>query len=379
MAVGGMIGGGIFSTLGVVIAVAGEWAWLSFLLGGIVALASGHSYSALTRQLDKTGGAYTFLQEIGWHRAATVTVWTLLVGYILTVAVYAVTFGSYAAYAFGAPEWVKLLAGVAAIAALAGINLMGAHEATVLEKIAVSGKLIILLGLAGLGLAQWNPERLMLDSSHPTGFGGALIGMGVVFVAYEGFQLLSYDYDEMVHPARTIRIAMPSAILVTMVTYIVVALGAAMLAGAPEIVKREEVALAVAGREALGVAGFIAVSIAATFSAGSAINATIFATSRLAERAAREGSMPAVFGRKDKHGVPWFGTLVIAGVAAVLTLVGGIQTLVEGASLVFLIVFAVVNAIGWHLRAGIRWIAAVGFIGSVAGTVMLVLYLAGVV
>ena len=28
MAVGGMVGGGIFSTLGVVIAIAGSWAWL---------------------------------------------------------------------------------------------------------------------------------------------------------------------------------------------------------------------------------------------------------------------------------------------------------------------------------------------------------------
>ena len=36
MAVGGMIGGGIFSTLGVVITVAGQWTWFSFLLGGLV-------------------------------------------------------------------------------------------------------------------------------------------------------------------------------------------------------------------------------------------------------------------------------------------------------------------------------------------------------
>ncbi|MXP29041.1 amino acid permease [Porphyrobacter algicida] len=379
MAVGGMIGGGIFSTLGVVISVAGEWAWLSFLIGGVVALASGHSYSTLTRQFDEPGGSYTFLQEIGWHRAARITVWALLIGYIFTVSVYAVTFGSYAAYVFGAPEWVKLASGIVAIAVLAGINLIGAHEATVLEKVAVWGKLAILLGLAVFGLAHWNPQQLVLDRDQPVGLGGALVGMGVVFMAYEGFQLLSYDYDEMVHPSRTIRIAMPAAIVVTTLTYIMVALGAVMLAGAPAIVRHEEVALAVAGREALGVAGFVAVSIAATFSAGSAINATIFATARLAEHAASEGAMPTLFARKDEDGVPWFGTLVISGAAMVLTLVGGIQALVEGGSFVFLTIFALVNIIAWHRGTGPRWIALVGLIGSLAGATMLVLYLVGAV
>lgn len=379
MAVGGMIGGGIFSTLGVVISVAGEWAWLSFLIGGIVALASGHSYTALTRQIGKPGGSYAYLKEMGWDRAATFVVWLLVVGYTFTVSVYAVTFGAYAAFVFGAADWVKLAAGIGAIVFLAGINLMGAAEATLLEKVAVWGKLVILLGLAMFGLAQWDPQQLVADPGQPVGLAGAFIGMGVVFMAYEGFQLLSYDYDEMVHPSRTIAIAMPAAIAVTTVTYILVALGAAMLAGAGEIVRREEVALAIAGRDALGSFGFVIVSIAATFSAGSAINATVFATSRLARGAAEDGSMPKLFARRDESGVPWFGTLVISGAAIVLVLIGGLQVLVEGGSFVFLAIFALVNAIAWKRNAGQRWIAATGLAGSLTGAVMLVLYLANVV
>ncbi len=379
MAVGGMIGGGIFSTLGVVITVAGHWAWFSFLLGGIVALASGHSYSALTRQIDKSGGSYAYLRELGWNRMARITVWTLVVGYTLTVSVYAVTFGAYAANAFGAPGWVALAAGIAAIAFLAGVNLIGASEATLLEKIAVWGKLIILLGLACLGLWHWAPERLMLETGHPYDFHHALIGMGVVFMAYEGFQLLSYDYEEMRDAPRTIAIAMPAAILVTALTYILVSVGATMLAGAQQIVEQKEVALALAGREALGLPGFIAVSIAATFSAGSAINATVFATARLAEQAAKDGELPRLFAARDQRDVPWFGTLVISGTAAVMVLLGNISGLVEGASFVFLIVFALVNAIAWHRRVGQRWIAALGLAGSLGGAGMLAFYLSGAV
>ena len=48
MAVGGMVGGGIFSVLGVIIQSAGQWAWLSFFIAGIIALISAHSYTQLT-------------------------------------------------------------------------------------------------------------------------------------------------------------------------------------------------------------------------------------------------------------------------------------------------------------------------------------------
>ena len=48
MAVGGMVGGGIFSTLGVVIGISGAWTWVSFVVAGLIALASGYSYVRLT-------------------------------------------------------------------------------------------------------------------------------------------------------------------------------------------------------------------------------------------------------------------------------------------------------------------------------------------
>lgn len=377
MAVGGMIGGGIFSTLGVVITVAGQWTWLSFLIGGIIALASGASYTALTRQIGKPGGSYIYLREMGWNRLARLVVMALIAGYTLTVSVYAVTFGAYAANAFGAPHWLALAAGLAAIAILAGVNLMGAAEATLLEKVAVWGKLVILLGLAVLGLWHWAPEKLVLDPDQPVGLTGALLGMGVVFMAYEGFQLLSYDYDEMRDAPRTIAVAMPAAIIVTTLTYVMVSLGATMLAGASEIVDQQEVALALAGRQALGSAGFIAISIAATFSAASAINATVFATARLAEQAARDGELPRLFAARDSRNVPWFGTLVISGAACVMVLLGDIAGLVEGASFVFLLVFALVNWIAWYLGAGQRWVSLIGLFGSLSGAIMLVLHLSG--
>lgn len=64
MAVGGMVGGGIFSTLGVVIGIAGPYTWLSFVAAGLMALAAGYSYVKLADSYGEGGGAFTFLRKI---------------------------------------------------------------------------------------------------------------------------------------------------------------------------------------------------------------------------------------------------------------------------------------------------------------------------
>ncbi len=61
MAVGGMVGGGIISVLGVIISIAGQWAWLSFVLAGLIALISAFSYNQLSIKYKQSGGAFTFL------------------------------------------------------------------------------------------------------------------------------------------------------------------------------------------------------------------------------------------------------------------------------------------------------------------------------
>ena len=378
MAVGGMIGGGIFSVLGVVVAVAGAYAWLSFLLGGMIALATGYSYAELTVRGDQAGGIYRFLEQRGRGRAAGVAAWVLIVGYTFTVSVYAFTFGSYVAGALGGPVWLPQGLAAVSVILIAGVNLAGAGEATGLEVVTVWGKLAVLGALAAWGIWQWSPDQLHLSAPAP-GWAGALVGAGTVFMAYEGFQLLAYDYCELEDRKRLISRAMTWAILTAIAVYIAVSLGAVMLVGADTVVRDQEIALAEAGRAAWGTPGFIVVTVAAAFSAASAINATIFATARLARDVAEDRRLPAIFSKEDARGSPFAGTMVIAGIALILIFAGGLQILVKAASLVFLAAFAGVNFIA--LREGEKgWlVAASGLAGAAGAIVALVLSLAGLV
>ena len=59
--IGGMVGAGIFSILGVVAQAAGNAMWLSFAIGGVVALLSTYSYAKLGATFPSAGGAVHFL------------------------------------------------------------------------------------------------------------------------------------------------------------------------------------------------------------------------------------------------------------------------------------------------------------------------------
>jgi len=371
MAVGGMVGGGIFSTLGVVIGIAGSLAWISFLAAGIIALLSGYSYARLAKRYNEGGGAFTFLREIHLEGFAGSLAWVLILGYVLTNAVYAFTFGEYINHVLGLGPFGARAAAVSIIGIFLVVNLMGTGEAGGVEVFLVWFKLAVLLALAAVGLGRWDPG-LLSRGVPEAGLSDAIFGAASVFMAYEGFQLLTYDYEDIENPDRTLSRAILSAIVVVILVYIAVAIGTAMLIGADKVVEFEEVALSVAGKEAMGSAGLFIVTVAAAFSTGSAINATLFATARLSHEVAKAGELPGFFEHRNRKHVPDRAVISLGLMAAAFAAVGTLSTLVESASLAFLFTFAVVCGLAFKENAGSRILTGVGAVGASAATLTLV-------
>jgi amino acid transporter len=364
MAVGGMVGGGIFAVLGVVIEIAGELAWLSFVIGGLVALATAVSYAHLARRFGEGGGAFTFLRNDRHQRLAGSLSWVLIVGYVLTLSVYAFTFGHYLDAMAGLGPLFARAAAAAMIAALAGVNMLGVGEASWLEIVTVWGKLAVLVGLAVIGLAHLSPDHLHYTDVEPGGLIGALLGAAVVFMAYEGFQLLTYDYEDIRDADTTLPRAAISAVVAVILVYVVVTIGSASLVGAAKLVEQREIALAAAGRQALGTAGAVLVSIAAAFSTASAVNATLFATARLARRVAADGELPGFLATTNSRDIPARAVVVLAASAIILATFGDLGHLVEAASLAFLVTFATVNILS-VIHGDSAALVAWGWLGAI--------------
>jgi len=369
MAVGGMVGGGIFSVLGVIIGAAGQWAWLSFLIAGIIALISAHSYSQLSLKYGKSGGAFTFLNEINHKGFAGSLSWVLILGYILTISVYAFTFGHYVAHVFNWGSWLPRVLGFLIIALLALVNLNGVGDSSRLEIITVWGKLFVLVGLSVFGIIQWSPQELT-SGIEPKSLSAAILGASIIFMAYEGFQLLSYDYEDIKKPSRILPRATLIAVISVIFIYIIVALGATMLVGAETLIQKKEVALSVAGQKALGTVGLGLVTIAAAFSTGSAINATLFSTARLMETVARKKDLPHLFVKENEANIPYYAIITIAGFAAVLATVGSLDALVDAASLIFLITFGIVNFISFRQKLKFLYLSLLGSIACVVAIII---------
>lgn len=362
MAVGGMVGGGIFSVLGVIIQSAGQWAWLSFLIAGIIALISAFSYSQLALKYNEGGGAFIFLREINHKGFAGSLSWILILGYVLTLSVYAFTFGHYVAHVFNLGSWMPRVLAFAVIAILTLVNLKGVGNASKVEIITVYGKLFVLLGLAVFGIMEWAPDMLTYGI-EPKPWHSAIIGAGTIFMAYEGFQLLSYDYEELDNPDKTLPKATVWAVISVIIIYLLVTFGTTMIVGAELLIKKKEVALSIAGEKLFGEYGLIVVTFAAAFSTSSAINATLFSTSRLMESVARKKDLPHLFVKENESRIPYYALFTISGFAIALAIIGNLGSLVDAASIIFLFTFGTVNFIAFYQKVKWRWLPFTGAIG----------------
>ncbi len=351
LVVGGMVGGGIYVALGVVVDAAGTWAWLSFLIAGAIAALTAHSYGCLSNHFETGGGAFGFLEAMDHEEIAGSLSWVLLGAYTLTIALYGYAFGEYVAHALGLGSLATRLLTLAALGGLTAVNLGGLAKLTVIEVVIVSANLIALMILAVVGVADWSPSVLSV-AADPKPIGAALMGSAAIFVSYEGFQLLTYEYDDLKQPKRYLTPVLVVGSIVVIGVYVAVALGATMILGADAVVEQASVALAVAADKQFGTTGLVVMTIAAAFATSAAINSTLFSAGKLAERVSSQGELPAAIDHTNSRDVPDRPILIIAGVAGLLAMMGSLSSLVEASSLAFLVAFVAVNVIAWREGAG---------------------------
>ncbi len=359
MGVGGMVGGGIFSVLGLAVGLAGHAAPIAFAMGGVVALLTGWSYAWLGLSFRSDGGSFTYLEHAFRHRnIAALGGWLLLVGYIGTLALYAYTFGVYGAVLLGdadhgSPMQHVLESGV--LLTFLGVNLYGVKAAGRSEDIIVLVKVVILALFAVTGLFYVKPDHLL--PVFDKGGAGVLMGAALIFVAYEGFELIPNAVDEMENPERNLLRAIVLSILISIAIYILVSLVAVGNLLPAEIAKYKEYALAEAAKPFLGHAGFVLIGLGALLSTASAINATLFGTARLGKVMAEDEALPRIFSMRERtRDIPWVSLCIISAVTLVFVNLGDLAVISSFASSTFLLIFASINlsAFRLHKRIGIN-------------------------
>jgi amino acid transporter len=346
--IGGMVGAGIFSILGVVAQAAGNAMWLAFAIGGVVALLSTYSYAKLGATFPSAGGAVHFLvKSFGDGILAGGLNLFMWAGYIISLALYATAFGGYAATfvtTTPSPLLLKSLA-VACVVLLTVVNALGAKFMGRSETVIVAVKVAILVLFAGVGLWFIRPGYLSPELWPETN--SILFGAGVLFIGYEGFGLITNAAADMRNPRRMLPRALYTSVILVIILYLTVSLTVTGNLSDYEIERAKDYALAEAAKPFLGEFGFRLIAIAALFSTASAINATLFGSANVCYMIARDGELPAGLSRTEWKQATG-GLLLTAGLVVAVMLAFDLAGIAMMGSAAFLLIYAAVNA--GHLK-----------------------------
>ncbi|BCD68007.1 APC family permease [Nitratiruptor sp. YY09-18] len=375
--VGGMIGGGIFAVLGLTILLARGAAPIAFLFAGLIALLTAYSYAKLSVRYPSEGGTVEFLvQGFGNNLVSGYLNTLLLASYIIMLALYSYAFGSYASALFFGQEieLYKKLFIVAVIAIFTLINFLGAYVSGKSEDIMVFLKVAILLLFVALGFFTGDFHKL--SPKYYESVIKIMTGGLIIFLAYEGFELIANTAADIKDPAKNLPRAYYAAVITTIIIYVLVAAVAVANLTYEQVQKYSDYALAIAAKPFLGDFGFILIGIAALLSTSSAINATLYGGARVSYLVAKTGGLPQDFTKRVwKHGTE--GLLILAILSAFFAIFFNLENISIAGSLGFLIIFASVNYVNFKLykeTSSNRWISFIAFIFCVISIVVLVGY-----
>jgi amino acid transporter len=361
--IGGMVGGGIFAVLGLAVQLAHGGTPIAFALAGIVALITAYSYAKLSIAYPTQGGTVEFLNQAFGPGILTGGLNVLLwLSYIVMLSLYAYAFGSYGATFF--PEsmqpMLKHILTSAAVILFTCLNILGAKTVGKSENYIVAVKIAILCVFVGVGLGSVTMQQLAPAAwSAPIQL---VAGGMIIFLAYEGFELIANTAENMRNPRQTLPRAYFSAVGFVIVLYVLISLVTIGNLSVNSIVAAEDYALAEAARPFLGAVGFTMIAAAALLSTGSAINATLYGTARVSYVIAKEGELPEGLDREVWRR-PIEGLLITSALTLMVANLFDLSRISTMGSSGFLLIFAAVNIANARLAATTgsrRWLSVIG-------------------
>jgi len=375
--IGGMIGAGIFSILGIATQITGNLIYVSFIIGGIIALLSAYSYAKLGAKYPSAGGPVEFLiRGFGDGILSGGFNFLLYFGYIIALSVYAKAFGNYAATflsSYPSPTIATILA-ISIILIFTFINFLGAKAVGKSETLIVAIKVGILVTFAVVGFFFINISLLSVSNLMP--IDNVLTGAALLFLGYEGFGLITNTAEDIDQPQKNIPRALYLAIILVMLIYVAVSIAVVGNLSLPEIAQTADYALAAAAQHFAGAIGFTIIVIAALFSTSSAINATLYGGANVSYLMAKKGELPKFFNRKSWHDGRE-GLLITSTVVIFLIVLLNLSNVVMLGSSIFLLVYAGVNLA--HLKLykktdANKYIICLAIIGCFFSLTVLVYY-----
>ncbi|MCL7412693.1 MAG: APC family permease [ANME-2 cluster archaeon] len=326
IAIGAIIGAGIFVLSGVASGMAGPAVILSFLIAGIVAFLTALSSAELSSFITEAGGSYIYTDKAFGKFLGFVVGWMQSFDYIVGASAISVGFAGYFVYFIGIPptaQNVIILVAIAMPFSLMLINLKGIKEASVTNNLMVwfKGTALTIFVLLGLYYLISHGDYSNYHPFFPKGYPGMISGAALIFFAFVGFNTITVISEEIKEPEKNVPKSIIFAFLICTSLYIGVSVVEVGLVNW-KIIGASSAPLELALTVATGnifILKFVAIS--ALFATLSATMASILGGSRALFAMARQRVLPGFLSNISKNGIPTSSVLA-CGVAITLIIIG---------------------------------------------------------
>jgi APA family basic amino acid/polyamine antiporter len=372
---GSMIGSGIFVLTGTVAANhTGPAITLAFLIAAVGCGLAAICYAELAALIPVSGSAYSYTYATLGEGVAWFVGWNLALEYMLSAATVAVGWSGYVVNLLGelglhlpsaltsAPlgkgdghhlvatgAFVNLPA-VAIVAALTWVCYRGIRGSAVMNNLMVVIKvaiivLFIVAGLAFVDTGRWSPYLpANTGESGSFGWSGVMMGAGIIYFAYIGFDTAATTAQEARNPQRDVPIGILAALAISTVLYVAMAAVMTGMVDYRQLGVAAPVAVALDAHPSLFWLG-LPVKIGAIIGMTSVILMSILGQPRIFMAMSRDGLLPPQLQQvHSRHQTPHVGTMVTGLVAVAFAGVFPIDVLGELVSIGILLAFTAVCA-----------------------------------
>jgi APA family basic amino acid/polyamine antiporter len=363
LGIGGIVGTGIYTLIGVGAGLAGPAVIISFVVAGLVCACAALAYTEMSTMMPMAGSAYTYSYVALGEFPAWFVGWTLILEYTVVCSVVAVGWSGYASgfihsMGIGIPD--ALLAGPAAggvinlpaiviALAVAGLLALGSRESATVNLVLVVVKLVALATFVALAIPAFDASNF--EPFAPYGFGateikdakyGMMGAAAVIFFAFYGFDAVSTAAEEAKNPGRDLKIGIIGSMLACTAIYMVVA-AAAIGGSRTEALAASNEPLAMVLRNLNHPAAAKFIGLAAIVALPTVIMAFMYGQSRIFFVMARDGLLPQRLSVvNEKSGTPVLMTMITGVIVAAIAGFLPLQRIAEVANAGTLVAFIAV-------------------------------------